>query len=171
MSSYIALLLIRVSLKLLRGERVPCDFLFKVWVKLTSGEWPLDRLPCFLCPRPTGGLLLRTLVSLPPSPQAWGTLNVHQPRFHSCHQGGHKEAAYSASHFFLSFFFFLVTFFISCWSRFDFWTWACFRATGTWFSYTQTWIYSSGSFPTQVLSVRSVDVPVIAAVPFGLPIW
>ena len=60
--------------------------------------------------------------------------------------------------------------FIFCSSRVDS-RCVCLKCTGTWFSYAWTDLYSlSGSFPILVLSVCSVDLPVLFRY-FGLSIW
>ena len=82
---------------------------------------------------------------------------------------GHKVAA-SLPAPLLGFLLFCFLLFIFCSSRVDF-RCVCFKCTGTWFSCARTYLYSlSGSFPILVLSVCSVDFPVLFRY-FGLSIW
>ena len=83
----------------------------KVWVKkLTSGDWPLDCLPCFPPDLPEDFCWGQMFFSFHPSPQAWGVLNTHQHRFLSCYEMWPQGGSISPQ----SFFFFF------CCSRFDF---------------------------------------------------
>ena len=103
------------------------------------------------------------------APQTWWIWSTHEHRFFSRYQtwpqGGSISSCSTAGFFVVCF---LVFIFGS--SRVDF-RCVCFKSTGTWFSYAWTYLYSlSGSFPILVLSVCSVDFPVLFRY-FGLSIW
>ena len=138
-------------------------------------NWPLESVLLTVCPvlsflRTDPRTFVEDGCFLPMSSETWWILSAHQDRFfRCCTKSGHKAAAFPRAPVF--FFFPCNLIYISCWSRFDFWSWACFRWTGTWFSYTQTCIYSSESFPISVITVCSVDVPVLTVGPFRLSIW